>query len=84
MPHVLENLAYGRACLRKRPFDSKEAALALSEEFDAYRCRYCGKWHRTSKRPLKTRLREKKQQDKAYRKAKALRKRAILKQFYEH
>lgn len=85
MPHVLENLAYARACLRKRPFESKEAALAeRSEDFDTYRCRYCGKWHRTSKPHLKQRLIAQKKRERAKVRIKALRKRAIIKQFYEH
>ena len=85
MPHVLENLAYARHCLRKRPFESKEAALAeRSEDFDTYRCRYCGKWHRTSKPHLKQRLIAQKKRERAKVRVKALRKRAIIKQFYEH
>ena len=85
MPHVLANLAYARACFRKRPFVSEEAALAeRSEDFNAYRCRFCGKWHRTSKQHLKEKLLQRKKRDKAYRKAKALRKRALIRHFYEH
>jgi len=82
MPHVLENLAYARACLRKRPFESKESAMAeRSEDFDAYHCRYCGKWHRTSKPHLKASIRQMKLRDKNFRKARALRKRALSKYY---
>ena len=84
MPHVLANFAYARACLRKRPFESEGAALAASEDYNAYVCRFCGKWHRTSKPHLKKRLQLAKRSDKAYRKAKALRKRNILKQFNDY
>jgi len=85
MPHVSENLAYGRACLRKRPFDSKEAASAeRSEDFRVYRCQYCNKWHRSSRPHLKQRLLAQKHRRRTEVRVKALRKRAILKQFYEH
>jgi hypothetical protein len=85
MPHVLANLAYARGCLRKRPFDSVEEALSLNpHDFQAYLCRFCHKWHRTSKQHLKEKLLQRKKRDKAYRKAKALRKRALIRQFYEH
>jgi hypothetical protein len=85
MPTAKQNLSFLKACLRKRPFGSKEAALLdRAEDFDAYHCPFCNKWHRTSKRHLKARLRQKKIQEKAYRKAQALRKRALIKLFYEH
>jgi hypothetical protein len=85
MPHVLASLAYARHCFRKRPFESKEAALTeRSEDFDTYRCRYCGKWHRTSKPHLKQRLIAQKKRERTKVRVKALRKRAIIKEFYEH
>jgi hypothetical protein len=85
MPHVLENLAYAKACLRKRPFESKQAASAeRSEDFTVYQCRYCKKWHRSSRPHLKQRLLEQKKRKRTEIRVKALRKRAILKQFYEH
>lgn len=85
MPHVSENLAYARACLRKRPFESKEAASSeRSEDFTVYQCRYCKKWHRSSRPHLKKQLLERKKRERAAIRVKALRKRAIFKQFYEH
>ena len=84
MPHVLANLAYARACLRKRPFESKEAAELLNpDDFGVYLCRFCKKWHRTSKPHLKERLIAKKKRDKQFRKAKALKRREFFKH-YEH
>lgn len=84
MPHVLANLAYARACLRKRPFDSKEAAESIRpEDFNVYLCHFCNKWHRASKPHLKQRLIAEKQRDKQYRKAKALKRREFFKH-YEH
>jgi hypothetical protein len=85
MPHVSDNFAYARGCLRKRPFNSEEEALSLNpDDFQAYLCRFCHKWHRTAKQHLKEELQRRKKRNKAYRKAKALRKRALIRQFYEH
>ena len=82
MPHVSENLAYAKACFVKRPFDSKEAAESLNpDDFGVYLCPYCNKWHRTSKPHLKQRLLAKKKRDKQYRKAKALKRREIFKNY---
>ena len=82
MPHVLANLAFARACLRKRPFASAEEALLLNpEDFRVYRCQFCGKWHRTSKPHLKQRLITQKKHKRAKMRVKALRKRSMLKDF---
>ena len=82
MPHVSDNLAFLKGCMRKRPFESKEAAESLRpEDFNVYRCRFCKKWHRTSKPHLKQKLIERKQSDKQYRKAKALKRKQFFKQY---
>ena len=45
MPHVSANLAFLKGCMRKRPFESKEAAESLDpEDFRAYFCQCCKKW----------------------------------------
>jgi hypothetical protein len=84
MPHVSVNRVYAKGCLVKRPFNSKEAAESLNpEDFGVYLCRFCNKWHRTSKPHLKQRLVAEKDRDKQYRKAKALKRRLFFKN-YEH
>lgn len=84
MPHVSVNRAYAKACFIKRPFDSKEAAESLNpDDFGVYLCRFCNKWHRTSKPHLKQRLIAERKRDKQYRKAKALKRREFYKH-YEH
>lgn len=82
MPHVSDNLAFLKGCMRKRPFESKEAAASLRpEDFNVYRCRFCKKWHRTSKPHLKQKLIERRQSDKQYRKAKALKRKQFFQQY---
>lgn len=82
MPHVLVNLAYAKGCLVKRPYESKKAASSdRPEDFDVYQCRFCNKWHRTSKRHLKYRRRTAKKKAKTKLRIKALRRREILKHY---
>lgn len=82
MPHVSDNLAFLKGCMRKRPFESKEAAESLNrEDFRAYFCRCCNKWHRTSKPHLKQRLLERKLRGKAKARAKALWRRSVMRQY---
>lgn len=83
MPHVLQNLKFAKGCLRKRPFETKEAAESINpEDFSVYRCPFCKKWHRTSKPHVKQRLDERKQRNKQWRKAKALKRKLFFK-YYE-
>ncbi len=82
MPHVSDNLAFLKGCMRKRPFESKEAAESLDpEDFRAYFCQCCKKWHRTSLPHVKERLLARKLRGKAKARIKALRKRSLLKQY---
>jgi hypothetical protein len=82
MPHVLDNLALLKGCMRKRPFESKEAAESLNpEDFRVYLCPFCNKWHRSSKPHLKQKLIARKKRDKQYRKAKALKRKEFFKQY---
>lgn len=83
MPHVSVNLEYAKGCLRKRPFESKEDAQSLRpKDFEVYHCRFCGKWHRTSKPHLKRQLAFVQTTLKQKRKAKALRRKQYFK-YYE-
>jgi len=82
MPHVSANLSFLKGCMRKLPFESKEAAESLNpEDFRVYFCRCCDKWHRTSKPHLKQRLLERKLRGKAKARIKALRKRSLMRQY---
>ena len=82
MPHVWDNLAYLKGCMRKLPFESKEAAESLNpEDFQVYFCRFCNKWHRTSKPHLKNKILNRKQRGKTKARIKALRKRSLMRQY---
>lgn len=84
MPHVLANRAYAKHCLVKRPFETKEGASSdRPEDFDVYRCRYCKKWHRTSKRHLKYRIQLQEKQARTKRRIKALKRRDFIKSYQE-
>lgn len=76
-----ENLVYLRGCLRKRPFESKEAveAEARAQDFNAYQCRFCGKWHRASKPHLKRQRLLKTRREKQLRRIEALKRREYFK-----
>lgn len=82
MPHVLVNLAFAKGCLRKRPFESKEAAESLNpEDFRVYLCPFCKKWHRASKPHVKQRLLLRAQRAKQIATERARRKRELIRNY---
>lgn len=82
MPHVSANLAFLKGCMRKRPFESKEAAESLApEDFRVYFCQCCKKWHRSSLPHVKERLLARKLRGKAKARTKAQRKRSLMRNY---